>query len=98
MFLILDTIILPSETPPVYQGSLDYEGDKGFFILTITEAGNYRISFAGYIKVGIITWDGEFDFWNDNETIYLDSGDYYIQIYNIYSYIVDSYTFMLIVE
>lgn len=90
------TFTFPFESPPIFDGALQYERDTDIFLLVVEEPGMYKLSLTGYIHVIVIDSNGESEFWRDNSLLQFEAGTYYVVVYNNKGYVVESYGFMLI--
>jgi len=75
-------------------GSLDYEGDKDYILINVTESGTYLLGYyTDYCTFYLVTQDGVSTRWKSNDRLVLEVGIYYLMVYH-YS-IADDYQWMI---
>jgi hypothetical protein len=87
---------VPFASYDMIPGELEYEGDKDYIILNVTESGTYLLGyFTDYCSFYLVTQEGVSTRWKSNDRLVLEVGIYYLMVYHSSNTTTDDYEWLV---
>ena len=87
---------VPFATHDMILGNLEYEGDKDYILINVTESGTYLLGyFTDYCSFYLVNQEGVTTRWESNDRLVLEVGIYYLMVNHRSNSVTDDYQWLI---